>query len=103
VSQSLLYHAFGVREGYEYVRTEYHQGTVEFHLAVASRLLVCPHWQGRELIRRGKRWRRIQTVPIGLRPVSLVAEVARCERRACGRVFEVASPLPRPMSTTPSG
>ena len=30
VSQSLLYHAFGVREGYDYVRTEYHQGTVGF-------------------------------------------------------------------------
>jgi transposase len=103
VSQSLLYHAFGVREGYEYIRTEYHQGTVEFHLAVAPRLLVCPHCQGRELIRRGKRWRRIQTVPIGLKPVFLVTEVARCECRPCGRVFEVAPPLPGRMCTTPSG
>jgi transposase len=102
VSQSLLYHAFGVREGYEYLRTEYHRGTVEFHLAVASRLLVCPHCQGREPIRRGKRWRRIQTVPIGLKPVYLVTEVARCECRQCGRVFEVAPPLPGPMCTTPS-
>lgn len=103
MSQSLLYHAFGVREGYEYVRTEYHQGAVEFHLAVAARLLVCPDCQGRELIRRGKRWRRIQTVPIGLKPVFLVTEVARCECRACQRVFEVAPPLPRRMCTTPSG
>jgi transposase len=99
----LLYHAFGVREGYEYVRTEYHQGAVEFHLGVAERLLVCPQCQRRELIRRGKRWRRIQTVPIGLKPVFLVTEVARCECRACERVFEVAPPLPRRMCTTPSG
>lgn len=99
----MLYHAFGVREGYEYLRTEYHQGAVEFHLGVAERLLVCPHCQGRELIRRGKRWRRIQTVPIGLKPVFLVTEVARCECRGCGRVFEVAPPLPRRMCTTPSG
>lgn len=56
MSQSLLYHAFGVREGYEYVRTEYHQGTVEFHLAVTDRLLVCPHCHGREIIRKGKRY-----------------------------------------------
>ncbi len=99
----MLYHAFGVREGYEYLRTEYHQGAVEFHLGVAARLLVGPRCQGRELIHRGKRWRRIQTVPIGLKPVFLVTEVARCECRACRRVFEVAPPLPRRMCTTPRG
>ena len=103
MSQSLLYHAFGVREGYAYVRTEYHQGTVEFHLAVTGRLLVCPHCHGRELIRKGKRFRRLQTVPIGLKPVILVTEVPRCRCRQCGRVFEVAPLLPRPMSTTPKG
>jgi len=103
VSQSLLYHAFGVREGYDYVRTEYHQGTVEFHLAVQSRLLVCPHCQGRDLIRKGRRVRRIQTVPIGLKPVFLVTEVPRCQCRQCGQVFEVSPLLPRRMSTTPNG
>ena len=100
MSQSLLYHAFGVREGYEYVRTEYHQGTVEFHLVVASRLMGCPHCRWREIIRKGKRFRRIQTVPIGLKPVFLVTEVPRCQCRQCGQVFEVAPPLPQPMSTT---
>ena len=99
----MLYHAFGVREGYDYVRTEYHQGAVEFHLAVASRLLVCPHCQGREIIRKGKRFRRIQTVPVGLKPVFLVTEVSRGQCRWCGQVFEVAPPLPRRMSTTPNG
>jgi transposase len=102
VNQSLLYHAFGVREGYDYVRTEYHHGTVEFHLAVQSRLLVCPHCESRDVIRRGKRFRRIQTVPIGLKPVFLVTEVARGQCRQCGQVFEVAPLLPRRMSTTPN-
>jgi transposase len=83
------------------VRTEYHQGTVEFHLAVQPRLLVCPHCLESEVIRKGKRLRRIQTVPIGLKPVFLVTEVPRCQCRKCGRVFEVAPPLPRRMSTTP--
>ena len=64
--------------------------------------MVCPHCQGREIIRKGKRFRRIQTVPIGLKPVFLVTEVPRCECRQCGQVFEVAPPLPRPMSTTPN-
>jgi hypothetical protein len=30
----LLYHAFGVREGYEYWRTEYADGCVRFFLLV---------------------------------------------------------------------
>ena len=34
MSQSLLYHAFGVREGYEYRKTEYVEVRVEFHLRV---------------------------------------------------------------------
>lgn len=103
MNQSLLHHAFGVREGYDYVRTEYHHGTVEFHLAVQSPLLVCPHCEGRDVIRRGKRFRRIQTVPIGLKPVFLVTEVPRCQCRQCGQGFEVAPLLPRRMSTTPDG
>ena len=103
MSQSLLYHAFGVRGGYDYVRTEYHQGTVEFHLAVPSRLLVCSHCQSRDIVRKGKRFRRIQTVPIGLRPVFLVTEVPWCKCRSCGQVFEVAPPLPRLMPVTRIG
>ena len=72
----------GAREGYEHVRTQYHQGTVKFHLAVSSRLPVCPHCQERELIRRAKRWRRIQNVRIGLKPVLLVTDSTI---RGCGQ------------------
>jgi predicted nucleic acid-binding protein len=42
MSRSLLYHVFGVREGYEYVKTEYVEGRVEFHLRVKEERLVCP-------------------------------------------------------------
>ena len=38
--------------------------TLMYNLAVTERLLVCPHCQGREIIRKGKRFRRLQTVPI---------------------------------------
>ncbi len=70
MSQSLLYHAFGVREGYEYARTAYVNGRVEFHLAVREELLVCPECRSTtEVIRKGKRTRRIRSVPIGFKPV----------------------------------
>lgn len=101
MSQSLLYHAFGVREGYEYVRTAYHAGTVEFHLAVKPELFVCPDCQSRHVIRKGARTRTLQTVPIGLKPVFLVTEVPRCECKDCGAQFEIAPLLPTPTCATP--
>ena len=101
MSQSLLYHAFGVREGYEYVRTEYHQGGSSSP-GCANRIAGVSALPRAEIVRKGKRFRRIQTVPIGLKPVFLKTEVPRCECKACGQVFEVSPPLPRPMSTTPN-
>ena len=96
----MLYHAFGVREGYDYVRTEYADGCIRFILAVRQELLVCPKCQSAEVSRKGRRFRELQTVPIGLKPVWLVTEVPQCECRACGQRFEVSPPLPRPMSPT---
>jgi len=100
MSQSLIYHAFGVREGYEYQKTEYVGGRVEFYLRVEKKLLKCPECgQGRPW-RRGSRERRIRSLPIGLREVILVAEVPQCRCRHCGKTFEVSPPLPEPTPTT---
>ena len=101
MSQSLLYHAFGVREGYQYVRTEYHDGAVLFHLAVKADQFVCPECGSREVIRKGSRERSLQTVPIGFKRVLLVTEVPKCECKDCGAKFELAPLLPRPTCTTP--
>jgi transposase len=101
MNQSLLYHAFGVREGYEYVRTNYRGGSIEFTLAVKKERLVCPACQSAEVTRKGRRYRRLQTVPIGLKPVFLRTEVPQCKCGACGKTFEVSPPLPSPMCGTP--
>lgn len=100
MSQSLLYHAFGVREGYEYQRTSYVEGRVEFHLKAKDETLVCPHCGQREsVIRQGCRTRRIKAVPIGLKPVVLVAEVPKCRCKACEKAFEVSPFLSARMPT----
>jgi transposase len=101
MSQSLLYHAFGVREGYEYVRADYGGGCVEFTLSVREKLLVCPACQSRDVVRKGRRYRRLQTVPIGFKPVFLRAEVPQCACKSCGKAFEVSPPLPTDMCGTP--
>ena len=100
MSQSLLYHAFGVREGYEYWRTEYADGCIRFFLLVKPELLVCSWCHSRQVSRKGRRFRELQTVSIGLKPVFLVTEVPKCECRSCGRSFEVHPPLPRRMPAT---
>jgi transposase len=97
MSQSLLYHAFGVREGYDYVRTLYEEGCIRFVLAVRKELLVCPKCHSVEVSRKGRRFRMLQTVPIGLKPVFLATEVPKCQCRGCGHSFEVSPPLPRRM------
>ena len=102
MSQSLLSHAFGVREGYESVRTDYPHGAVPFHLAVKPEQFVCPGCQSVNVIRKGGRERSLQTVPIGLKPVFLVTAVPKGECKDCGAKFELAPLLPRRMSTTPN-
>ena len=95
MSQTLLRKGFGVTGHYQHVRTGFDWGSVQFYLDVRSEALVCPCCGlADEVIRKGRRCRCLQTVPIGLKPVYLFAEVARCQCRRCGVTFEVHPPLP---------
>lgn len=94
MSQSLLNHAFGVREGYDYVETIYQDGCVRFVLAVKPDWIKCPACGGQGIVRKGRRFRELQTVPIGLKPVFLVTEVPKCQCAACGKRFEAAPLCP---------
>ena len=95
-----MYHAFGVREGYEYHATKYVEGRVEFHLRVEAALLKCPDCGSLQVQRKGARVRRIRSVPIGLKETVLVVEVPRLHCAACKKTFEVAPPLPKPTPDT---
>ena len=103
MSQSLLYHAFGVRKGYDYVRTLYGDGCIRFVLAARQELLACPRCHWAQVKRKGRRFRELQTVPIGWKRVWLVTEVPQCECLACGQSFEVSPLLPRLTSSTRTG
>ena len=103
MSQSLLYHAFGVREGYDYVETLYQDGCIRFVLSVRPEWLICPTCGSKDVNRKGRRFRELRTVPIGLKPVFLVTEVPKCHCGQCGQRFEVSPPLPRPRSATRTG
>jgi hypothetical protein len=93
--QTLLRNAFGVGAQYRYERTEYLWGEVHFHLSLKDEALICPLCGSvDEVIRKGRRYRSLQTVSIGLKRVYLVTEVARCRCQVCEMLFEVHPPLP---------
>ena len=62
------------------------------HATNGQRQNSTPHNRSEQVVRKGKRYRHIQTMPIGFRPVTLKTEVPSCECKACGKTFEV-SPL----------
>jgi hypothetical protein len=98
--QTLLRNAFGVSAQYRYERTEYSPGAIRFYLNLKEEALRCPRCRGvDEVIRKGCRYRWLQSVPIGLKPVYLVTEVARCRCQGCELIFEVHPPLPGRKST----
>jgi transposase len=88
MSTSLLYHAFGLR-GYDYVKTEYEDGRVIFHLSQRRHTYRCPVCNSREVDPKGCQERAFKTVPIGAKPVTVVLPIPRVSCTACGIVRQV--------------
>ena len=100
MDESLLHGIFGVDQSYQSKGSEIRHGGVFVALEPKEELLVCPDCGSVDVIRKGKRTRRIQTLPIGFHPVFLEVEVPRCQCRGCKKVFEIAPPFARPTRTT---
>lgn len=101
MDESLLHEIFGVDRTYRCTGNETRHGGVFMALEPKEELFVCPACGSAEVIRKGKRTRRIQTLPIGFHPVFLEVEVPRCQCKACQKIFEIAPPFARPTRTTP--
>ena len=73
MDETLLHEIFGVSKSYRSTRTEVRDGGVFIAVEPLDKLLICPACGSREVIRKGKRTRRVQTLPIGFHPVYLEA------------------------------
>ena len=82
MSTSILYHGFRLQH-HRYLRTEYVEGTIIFHVETAAGKRRCAQCGSRNFIKKGKKIRRIRTLPIGRRPVFLAAHLYRLWCRAC--------------------
>jgi transposase len=102
MEETLLHGIFGVDKTYRWKATELKDGGVFVNLEPKEELFVCPACGSLEIIRKGKRTRRIQSLPIGFHPVYFEVEVPRCRCKGCGQVFEIAPPFARPTRTKPT-
>lgn len=100
MEETLLHGVFGVDRTYRSKGTEIKHGGVFVALEPGEELFVCPACASRDVIRKGKRFRQIQTLPIGFSPVYLEVEVPRCQCKACAQVFEIAPPFALPTRAT---
>jgi len=101
VEESVLHEIFGVSRSYDSNGTEVRQGGVFIAVHPRDSLYRCPGCRSREVIRKGKRVRRVQTLPIGFHPVYLEVEVPRCQCSRWGRIFEIAPPFAPLTPNTP--
>ena len=93
MEETLLHGVFGVDKTYRSTKTQIKHGGVFVDVEPKEELFLCPECGSREVIRKGKRSRQIQTLPIGFHPVYLEVEVPRCQCKACGKIFEIAPPF----------
>ena len=91
---TFLKRAVGIGEGWQYRSTKYVGRAMELHIKAKREGIRCPECEGDHIALRGTRERRIRTVPIGMKPVIIVAHVPRCQCRKCGEFFDFSPLLP---------
>lgn len=85
MSNSLLSHGFGLVTQ-EYLKTEYKEGKIIFHIQTRNDKLQCSQCGSKNVIKKGTQTRMFRTIPIGLKPVYLKAKIQRLECKDCGAI-----------------
>ena len=88
MSQSLIYHAFGISSSYEYLKTSYVGGSIQFWIRTRFSYRQCRQCNSYNVFSRGRKYRLLKSVPIGARPVEIMLEVHRLECRDCRCVLQ---------------
>ena len=83
MSTSLLYHAFGLK-AYEYIRTDYLNGAVLFHVKKKEAYQYCTNCRSRDVTFAGRTERIWHSLPIGLKPTIIVGHLHRLSCHSCG-------------------
>jgi len=98
MSTSLLYHAFGATK-HNYLKTEYREGAIYFHLETKPGKRRCVECGSRDVILSGRATYELRSLPIGQRPVFLVLHQHVLECKSCGAVRQEERILADPRKT----
>lgn len=85
MNTSLLYHGFGIQHQ-EVLKTEYKHGKVYVKVKTKESKLQCSNCQGWNFIKAGVKDRLFKTLPIGGKPVYILAALQRLECKICGMI-----------------
>jgi transposase len=91
---TFLKRALGIEAGWAYQSTKYVRGGMELHVEARREEIRCPHCQGTHIALKGSRERRIRSVPVGMKAVTIVAKVPRCQCQECFESFDFSPLLP---------
>jgi len=85
MNTSLLYHVFGLYTQ-EVVRTEYKEGKICVKVKTKKDKLRCSACGSYQVIKSGKKERVFRALPIGRKPVFILAEIHRLKCKRCGLI-----------------
>jgi transposase len=83
MSTSLVYHAFGGK-AYRYLRSEYVDGAIHFHVEKKESHRCCAACRSRDVVLDGNETSTVKTLPIGRKEVFLVLHLKVLVCRKCG-------------------
>ena len=84
MSKSLLYHAFGIPPCYEFLKTTFKNGGIQFFVHKQSAYLCCPVCGSHQVVRQGSKWRCFKSIPIGRKAVHIHILLHRLKCSQCG-------------------
>ncbi len=85
MDSKILEQGYGIK-GVDISNVETINGVIAIFIETKKGMLKCSACGSRNVIKRGNSIREFKDVPIGLRPVRLVAKVNRLECKNCGTV-----------------
>ncbi len=88
MSTSFIYHALGLRDQ-NYKCTSYNGGGIIFEITPKPKAIRCPQCNTKSVIKRGKVYRNIRTIPVGSKPIWLRTLIQRVWCPCCQVVRQI--------------
>ena len=93
MSISLIYHAFGIKAKYDYIKQEFKNGAVYFTIKRPLYECKCVHCGSGKVRSRGQKIRTFRNVPIGSKATYIILHFRRLECLECKKILQEEIPF----------